>query len=151
MSEEACYKQLRKLRWKKGVLCPHCGSKNCEEIGAASKGEPKLRYCCHDCNKHFNDLTKTIFQSSHLQLKDWMCCLYLMGLNVSNSQIGQELNISEKTVQFMCDKLRNKLYEDRPDVKLSGEVELDEVYVVAGHKGNPEAVKKRIDSAVEDD
>ena len=26
---------------------------------------------------------------------------------------------------------------------LEGEVECDEVYVVAGHKGHPEAVKKR--------
>jgi transposase-like protein len=28
-------------------------------------------------------------------------------------------------------------------VQLEGEVELDEVYIVAGHKGNPEAVKKK--------
>lgn len=30
----------------------------------------------------------------------------------------------------------------RPPVVLEGEVECDEVYVVAGHKGHPEAVKK---------
>jgi hypothetical protein len=34
--------------------------------------------------------------------------------------------------------------EKTPDVVLSGEAECDEVYVVAGHKGQPEAVKKRI-------
>ena len=28
----------------------------------------------------------------------------------------------------------------RPHMSLSGEVEVDEVYVVAGHKGNPAAV-----------
>ena len=28
-------------------------------------------------------------------------------------------------------------------VQLAGEVEIDEVYVVAGHKGNPAAVAKR--------
>ena len=65
-----------------------------------------------------------------------------MGLNVSNAQIAQELDISERTVHDMCDKLRRKVFEDRPAVQLSGEVELDEVYVVAGHKGHPEAVKK---------
>jgi hypothetical protein len=31
----------------------------------------------------------------------------------------------------------------QPVVQLEGEVELDEVYIVAGHKGNPEAAKKR--------
>jgi hypothetical protein len=30
------------------------------------------------------------------------------------------------------------------EVYFEGEVEFDEVYVVAGHKGNPEEVKKRI-------
>jgi hypothetical protein len=30
-------------------------------------------------------------------------------------------------------------------VRLEGEVEIDEVYVVAGHKGNPAAVAKRGD------
>ena len=32
---------------------------------------------------------------------------------------------------------------------LSGEVECDEVYIVAGHKGNPEAVKKKEGRGVE--
>src|SRR5208337_889695 len=31
----------------------------------------------------------------------------------------------------------------KPEVTLSGEVECDEVYVVAGHKGKPEEVKKK--------
>ena len=31
----------------------------------------------------------------------------------------------------------------KPEVQLSGDVECDEVYVTAGHKGNPEAVRKK--------
>ena len=143
MSNEKCYEELRKLRWPEGIICPHCKSSDCEERGSASKKSPKLRYKCHGCHKNFNDLTKTIFRSSNVNLKTWMCCLYLMGLNVSNAQIGQELNISERSIQDMCEKLRNKLYENRPEIHLSGEVELDEVYVVAGHKGYPNAVKKK--------
>ena len=65
-----------------------------------------------------------------------------MGLNVSNAQIAKELDVSERTVHDMCDKLRRKVFEERPAVQLSGEVELDEVYVVAGHKGHPDALKK---------
>ena len=38
----------------------------------------------------------------------------------------------------------------RPPVTLSGEVECDEVYVVAGHKGHPEAVIKKGDGAAAD-
>jgi hypothetical protein len=35
-----------------------------------------------------------------------------------------------------------------PEATLDGEVEADEVYVVAGHKGNPAAVQKRLRRAV---
>ena len=149
MSEEECYKQLRKMRWPDGVVCPHCQSKDCEERGRSSRNKPILRYRCHDCGINFNDLTKTIFRSSHVVLKKWMCCIYLMGLNVSNAQIAKELDVNEKTARYLCEKLRQKVLESRPKVQLSGEVELDEVYVVAGHKGHPEAVKKRVERAAE--
>lgn len=39
----------------------------------------------------------------------------------------------------MTTQLRSGLGEKK-EVTLSGEVEFDEVYVVAGHKGNPQAV-----------
>ena len=75
----------------------------------------------------------------------------VLGLNVSNRQIAKELNVSEKTAQSMTDKLRTQVEKNNPDVMLSGEVELDEVYVVAGHKGYPEALKKRVEVAVGED
>jgi hypothetical protein len=37
----------------------------------------------------------------------------------------------------------------KPEVVLSGEVECDEVYVVAGHKGHPAAVAKKGDRAAD--
>ena len=43
----------------------------------------------------------------------------------------------------MIQRLRQGIVERRPPVVLEGEVECDEVYVVAGHKGHPEAVQKK--------
>ena len=43
----------------------------------------------------------------------------------------------------MTEQLRDGLAAKAPDVTLAGEVEVDEVYVVAGHKGQPAAVAKR--------
>ena len=80
------------------VVCPYCKSKDCEETGAASKKKPTLRYRWNSCAKNSNDLTKTIFRSSHVSLKNRICCLYLMGLNISNSQIAKALDVSERTV-----------------------------------------------------
>ena len=66
-----------------------------------------------------------------------------MGLNLSNAQISQELGLNNSDTHEMTSILRRETIERKPSVVLSGEVECDEVYVVAGHKGNLEAVKKK--------
>ena len=70
-------------------------------------------------------------------------CLYLMGLNLSNRQIAEELDLSGSDVQLMTEQLRHGLAAKIPAATLEGEVEIDEVYVVAGHKGQPATVAKR--------
>jgi len=70
-------------------------------------------------------------------------CLYFMGLNLSNRQIALELGLSGSDVQLMTEQLRHGLAAKVPAPTLEGEVEIDEVYVVAGHKGQPAAVAKR--------
>jgi hypothetical protein len=72
----------------------------------------------------------------------WVLCLYLMGLNLSNRQIARELGLDGSDVQAMTEALRGGLAAKAPAVRLAGEVEIDEVYVVAGHKGQPAAVTK---------
>ncbi len=136
--------KVRELRWGQNrVHCPRCDSQSCEETGKTDKSQYCSKYQCNDCRRHFNDLTGTIFADSKLSLKIWIGCLYLMGLNSSNRQISKELDISEKTAQKMTTKIREEIKKNSPEARLSGEVEFDEVYVVAGHKGHSEAVKKR--------
>ena len=43
----------------------------------------------------------------------------------------------------MTEQLRQGLTARTPAVILDGEIEIDEVYVVAGHKGNPAAVAEK--------
>ena len=73
-----------------------------------------------------------------------------MGLNLSNQQIARELNLNISDVQAMTQQLREGLVAQTPPVVLNGEVEIDEVYVVAGHKGNPKAVAKKVAKAAGD-
>jgi len=65
-----------------------------------------------------------------------------MGLNLSNKQIAAELDLNKDDVQNMTRALRAGVNAQKPSVQVSGEVECDEGYIVAGHKGHPEAVKK---------
>lgn len=66
-----------------------------------------------------------------------------MGLNLSNAQIAHELGLNLNDVQRMTEPLREGIVARQPEPLLSGEVECDKVYVVAGHKGFPDAVKKK--------
>ena len=71
-----------------------------------------------------------------------------MGLNLSNSQIARELDLNKDDVQAMALQLREGIVEHTPAARLEGIVECDEVYIVAGHKGQPSGVKK---NAAKDD
>ena len=138
-----CYEQLRQLRWPAGVCCPRCDSQSITRRGKHKTQPARQRYECKKCQRDFDDLTLSVFSGHHQPLKIWMHCLYLMSLNLSNRQIAHELDLNKDDVQKMTQQLREAVCEKSPDIVLEGEVECDEVYVVTGHKGNPNAVKKR--------
>jgi hypothetical protein len=57
--------------------------------------------------------------------------------------MAQALGLHKDDVQALTEQLRAGVVARTPEPSLSGQVECDKVYVVAGHKGQPEAVKKR--------
>ncbi len=87
--------------------------------------------------------TGTVLAGHHQPLRVWVLCLHFMGLNLSNRQIVLELSLDVSDTQAMTEQLRRGLVAKTPAVTLKGQVEIDEVYVVAGHKGQPAAVAKR--------
>jgi transposase-like protein len=144
LEEAKCYDSVRRLRWVDGVIrCPKCGSEEVVKRGKDDAHPHRQRYRCKGCQRQFDDLTDTVFAGRHQPLRVWMGCLYLMGLNLSNQQIAQELGLNQSDVHQMTHQLRQAIVDNKPEVQLSGEVECDEVYVTAGHKGHPDAVKKR--------
>ena len=147
IDDAKCFQTVRDMRWPDLVTCPHCSSESVIRDGRDDTQAHRQRYTCHGCRKRFDDLTGTIFASRHEPLRTWIICLYFMGLNLSTLQIAKELDMDRNDVQAMVQLLRQGVVDRRPAVVLDGEVECDEVYVVAGHKGNPVAVKKKAGSA----
>jgi transposase-like protein len=144
IDDAKCYDTVRSLRWPDNkVKCPICNSENVVKNGHDTKHTEQQKYQCKDCLSYFDDLTGTIFENHHQPLSVWVLCLYFMGLNLSNKQIAHELDLNIGDVQQMTTFLRKGVSLRKPDVTLHGEVECDEVYIVAGHKGHPEEVKKR--------
>jgi transposase-like protein len=134
---------VRQHRWPEGVRCPGCGSGAVIRDGCDDTQPCRQRYRCKACAGRFDDLTGTALAGHHQPLRVWVLCLSFMGLNLSNRQIAQELDLNQSDAQLMTEQLRTGLVAGTPPVRLEGEVEIDEVYVTAGHKGNPAAVAKR--------
>jgi transposase-like protein len=121
IDEAKCYEAVRQLRWPDGVRCPACSTAEITKCGFHTHQTHRQRYQCRACGREFDDLTDTLFEGHHQPLRTWVLCLYFMGLNLSTQQIAAEIEIKKP-------------------VTLSGDIELDEVYVIAGHKGHPEIV-----------
>lgn len=114
-------------------------------------------YRCKACMGRFDDLTGLDAASRHLPPGDcyamaldghhqplcvWVLCLPFMGPNLPNRQLAGELGLDASDVQAMMEQLRRCMVARTPPVELTGEVETNEVYVVAGHTGQPAAVAK---------
>jgi transposase-like protein len=143
IDDARCFELVRRHRWPDGVRCPRCGDGKVARDGRDDAQPHRQRYRCAACLARFDDLTGTILAGRHRPLRVWVLCLYLMGLNLSNRQIAQELGLAGSDVQLMTEQLRRGLTAKLPAATLEGEVEIDEVYIVAGHKGQPGAVAKR--------
>src|SRR5918912_1744453 len=150
IDDARCVELVRQHRWPEGVRCPRCGGAKIARNGRDEVQPHRQRYRCAACGSRFDDLTGTALAGHHQPLRVWVLCLYLMGLNLSNRQIARELDLCVSDVQAMTEALRHGLTAKRPPVLLRGEIEIDEAYVVArhkgqvaGHKGQPAAVAKR--------
>ena len=142
IDDAKCFELVRQHRWPEGVRCPGCGGAAVIRHGRDDTQAHRQRYRCNDCRVRFDDLTGTVLAGHHQPLRVWVLCLYLMGLNLSNRQIAQELDLGEADAQAMTEHLRQGLVARAPVAKLDDTAEIDEVYIVAGHKGQPAAVAK---------
>jgi transposase-like protein len=143
MDDAKCFAFVRQHRWPEGVRCPECDTAAVIRDGCDDSQPHRQRDRCKGCARRFDDLTGTVLAGHHQPLRVWVLCLSFMGLNLSNQQIARELGLCGSDVQAMTEQLRHGLAAKTPEVTLEGEVEIDEGYVVAGHKGQPEEVAKR--------
>jgi transposase-like protein len=147
IDDAKCFETVRAMRRPGGARCTGCGSAEVTKDGHDDTQPERQRYHGHGRRKRFDDLTGTIFAGHHRPLRVRVPCLYFMGLNLSNEQIARELGIDPDGAHVMAPRLREGIVQRKPEVELGGEVECDEVYAVAGHKGHPEAVRKQGDPA----
>ena len=106
LDDTKCYSEIRRLRWPDGVHCPHCEATSVTKQGHDATQPARQRYRCVACERYFDDLTGSILAGHHQPVQVWILCLYLMGLNLSNRQIGHELGLNKDDMHRMTFQLR---------------------------------------------
>lgn len=71
-TEAACIEHLTKVRFRNGRYCPYCGSLRTYEYVKSN------RYRCSGCKKDFSVLSNTVFENSHLELRQYFLILSMM-------------------------------------------------------------------------
>ncbi len=137
LSEKGCLEMIEKARWKDGVFCPYCKSKEVVKNGwDESDGVKVQKHKCKHCEKTFNVKTKTIFENSKVPLQKWFTMIALLGTNTILF-LSEFLNIAYSNAYRMAKKIRSVISTEEGKRTLHGDIELeiDEMYISSGRKG----------------
>jgi transposase-like protein len=109
--EAAAYAYVEARLWAKGRPCPHCGV--FDRSGALkAKGDRIGLYKCYDCRKPFTVKIGTIFEKSHIQMRDWLYAIHMICSSkkgVSANQLHRTLGITLKSAWFMGHRIREAM------------------------------------------
>jgi transposase-like protein len=139
--EAAAYAYVEARLWANGRVCPHCGV--IDRSGALMGKDDRVGlYKCYACRKKFTVKIGTIFEDSHVQMRDWLTAIHLICSSkkgMSANQLHRTLGVTLKTAWFMGHRIREAM-RDGSLAPMGGSgsiVEVDETFI-----GRKEGVEK---------
>jgi hypothetical protein len=135
-----CLNYLVARRWKKGVICPTCGSNDVSFVPSRRVWQCKTRH--PKCQ--FSVKVGTIFEESPIGLDKWLTAIWMIGNDkngISSWELHRALGVTQKTAWFMLHRIRLAMQDNYSGGKLSGEVEVDESFI-GGKARNMHAGKR---------
>jgi transposase-like protein len=149
--EESCLRYIERLRWPQGFACSRCGQ----------AGEPyrlsRTRLMCPACRYQCTVTAGTIFQKTRTPLRNWFAAVwYVTNQKSGVSALGLQRVLgvpSYQTAWAMLHRLRRAMVRTGRE-RLSGMVEVDEIYVGGADVGttrapSPESKKSIVAVAIE--
>lgn len=138
-----CVAFLAARRWKDGVVCPTCGSKNVSFLESRQVWQCKTRHP----KAQFSIKVGTIFEDSPIGLDKWLLAMWQLA-NCKNGMSSYELHraigVSQKTAWFMLQRIRLAMQDERTGGKLGGEVEIDETFIGGKARNMHKAKRERV-------
>lgn len=132
-TQEACEYHLIRVRWPRGVACGRC-----EKEDIYSRISTRRVYQCRSCG-YFNYPTAgTIFHKTHTSLQRWFLAIFLVASDkrgISALHLSKQIGVAYNTAWAILQRLRYAMSKRDAQYKLSGSVELDEMYIGASTEG----------------
>ena len=122
-TEAACLDYLIDIRWLYGVRCSHCEGEKLWRVGRVFE--------CAACGRQIRIMAGTIFQDTHLPLRTWFRAMWWVVTQKNGASalgLKRVLGLSYKTAWSLLHKFRRAMVRPGRD-RLSGRVEVDEIYV----------------------
>jgi len=129
-NEQVCIDHLEETRWNGNVVSPFGPTSKVYDC----KGN---KYKCKNTGKYFNVKTSTIFDNTKMPLQKWFLAIWLSTSHkkgISSLQLARNLDITQKSVWFMLQRIRNCFGDYAKDTGLEKEVEADETYIGGKNK-----------------
>jgi transposase-like protein len=109
--EATAFAYVEARLWADGRVCPHCGV---VDRSGALKGKTNRigLYKCYACRKPFTVKVGTIFEDSHIQLRDWLTAIQLICSSkkgMSANQLHRTLGITLKSAWFLGHRIREAM------------------------------------------
>ncbi len=133
-NEAAAHALVEEIVWQSGPVCPRCNGT--ARITPVKGGRVGL-YRCGPCKRQFTVKIGTVFEDSHVPLKQWLQVVHMMVSSkkgVSSHQVMRTLEVQYKTAWFMTHRIRLAMAEPGWPTggKLGGEgetLEADETFI----------------------
>ena len=142
-TNEQAVEYLEQIRWRGKPQCPYCQNENAGQHASCDRA--MRRWECRKCHRAFAVTVGTVFQGTHVPLRNWFLIIALM-LNAKKSastcQIARDLGMRRTTVWSIMHRIRAAMALDPEQKSLfHGIVEADETYI----GGKPRKVNRKID------
>lgn len=137
---------LEGMRWGANPCCVHCGSVAVYKMTDAKTGDRNKRFLwrCRDCKQQYTVRIGTVYEESRIELRHWCYAFWRAATSkkgVSALELKRHCQISYRSALFMMTRIRFAMAPDPDAPKLSGTVEIDEVYLGARRPRHPGAHK----------
>jgi len=136
--DATCLDWLWRTRYSEDGEHAHCDNCGLErKFRRYDTAQRRQSWTCTTCGTHVHPTANTIFHKSSTSLHLWFYAVYLMTstrCGISAKQLEREIGVTYKTAWRMMKLIRQDLME-QDDFEMSGEVEVDEMFVGGKHKG----------------